>query len=169
MRIGVTGTPGTGKTTISKLLSRELGYEYVDVKGIVKYYGLGREIDIRKLERLLKKILRDRDNYVIESHLLVEMNIDLDIMIVLRASYRALLRRYRTRHYSEEIIWENIAAELQDYFVSKLQNRKYIEVDTTGKKPNEVVRRIIEYIQLGKGEDVDWNEDLLSLILRGRI
>ena len=83
----VTGTPGTGKTTISRAICRKLGYRYIDVKKISREHNL-REgydnkrncyiIDEEKLCNVLIKEIRNQKNsvrrknfsgIVIDSHL----------------------------------------------------------------------------------------------------
>lgn len=169
MRIAITGVPGTGKTTLAKILSSRFGYDYIDVAKIVREYRLGTSVDIDRLQTILKQILRSRNNYVIESHLLAELDMDFDITIITRASYRALLRRYARRRYSKRKIWENIAAELLDYFPIKLENKRFIQIDTTGLSTRELERKAIKYIQLGISDDIDWSNDLFRLVIRGKI
>ena len=41
----VSGTPGTGKTTLAKKLLKLTGYIYIDVKKIISKYNLSDEID----------------------------------------------------------------------------------------------------------------------------
>lgn len=63
----VTGTPGTGKTTIAKKLSKKLGYYYLDVNKLINKYklyeGYDRKrktkiVDIKKLNKFLIKKLK---------------------------------------------------------------------------------------------------------------
>ena len=56
MRIVITGTPGTGKSTISKLLSKKFGVPLVDIKKIVsakKLIRANHEVSIPKLSSAL--------------------------------------------------------------------------------------------------------------------
>ena len=36
----ISGTPGTGKTTLAKKLAKKLDFEYIDINKIIKKYGL---------------------------------------------------------------------------------------------------------------------------------
>ena len=60
----VTGSVGTGKTTLAKKLSKKLNYEYIDVNEVIKENKLDREydkkrkcyvVDIKKLNKALIK------------------------------------------------------------------------------------------------------------------
>lgn len=60
MIICVTGTPGTGKTKISKCLSKKLGFYYLDINLIIDKYKLKESfdktrncfvVDVKKLEK----------------------------------------------------------------------------------------------------------------------
>jgi len=41
MIIAITGTPGVGKTTVSKLLAQRLGHEYVNLRSYAIEKGIG--------------------------------------------------------------------------------------------------------------------------------
>jgi adenylate kinase len=65
----VTGTPGTGKTTLSKKLAKKLDFHYVDVDKIIKKYNISegydkvrktKIIDVKKLNRAL---IKEINNY----------------------------------------------------------------------------------------------------------
>lgn len=65
MRIAITGTPGVGKTTISKVLRDRLGIKVIDITEAVKKYKLYTEkdedmdsyvIDFEKLEKFIDEI-----------------------------------------------------------------------------------------------------------------
>ena len=66
--VTITGSVGTGKTTLAKKLSKKLNYLYIDVNKIVKENKLDREydkkrkcyvVDIKKLNRSLVKIINN--------------------------------------------------------------------------------------------------------------
>ena len=48
MIIIVTGTPGTGKSSFSKLLAKELNYTYLDVNEFIKKNALCESLDEEK-------------------------------------------------------------------------------------------------------------------------
>ena len=64
--IAITGTPGTGKTTIARRMSKEKGCKYVDITKLVKenklYDGYDRkkkadDVDVKKLNKFLIKMI----------------------------------------------------------------------------------------------------------------
>lgn len=65
--IVVTGTPGTGKTTIAKKISKQKGYLYVDVKKLIKNFKLNEKfdknrkswiVDVKKLDKILVGVIK---------------------------------------------------------------------------------------------------------------
>ena len=64
--IAVSGTPGTGKTTIAKKLAKKLNYYYVDVNNLISKYKLSegydkkrrtKIVDVKKLNKKLIDII----------------------------------------------------------------------------------------------------------------
>src|SRR3989338_2311031 len=111
----ITGTPGTGKTTLAKKLAKKLNYPYIDVNKIVKENKLDREydkkrkcyaVDIKKLNQSLIKLI---NNYkknkkikgiIIDSHLshyLPKKYIGL--CIVTRCELKELQKRLKKKKY----------------------------------------------------------------------
>lgn len=63
-KIGITGNPGVGKHTISKLLSKKMDLAVVDINNIIisnntfiKKNDLAIDIDIQKLRQLMRNEL----------------------------------------------------------------------------------------------------------------
>lgn len=164
MIIAVTGTPGVGKTTIARLLSERLGYEYVDLKDLAVSSGLGEPqgdetaIDVERLPEVARTKLEGK-NAVVDGHL--SHFIPADVVIVLRADPRILARRLENRGYSRAKIADNVEAELIDLILVEALERStsVIEVDTTGKTPEEVVDEILSLLRSGVKKRVgvvDW-------------
>ena len=166
MIIAVTGTPGVGKTTVSKLLSERLGYEYISIREFAVEKGIGEkagdeiEIDVDELAEKMVEEFKGK-NVVIDGHL--SHFVPSDVVIVLRAHPRLVAERLKDRGYSRKKLAENVEAELIDVILVEAleENERVIEVDTTGKTPEEVVDEIIDLIERGVKKRVgivDWSD-----------
>ncbi len=116
MRVALTGTPGTGKTTVAAEL-RAMGYDVLDMTTFIKQNGLREEYDAERdtyavdVDRL-NDALSGMDDCIFEGHLAHFM--DVDIIVVLRCHPDVLAQRLRDRGYSESKVRENVEAELLD-------------------------------------------------------
>lgn len=169
MRILITGVPGTGKTSISEILARRLGYPLITTKDVTR----DKYVDTRSLRMKTLWMLKDVENAVIEGHLFCEVRLPVDLVIVLRTHPEELRRRLEKREYSDKKLRENIMAELLDYCVVKAE-QKYgdvWQVDTTEKTPKECADRILDAM---KGvtdiyDRVDWSGLLEGWLRKGYI
>lgn len=152
MRIALTGTPGTGKTTLASLLP----WRIVDINALVKAgLNLGRDEERGCLEADMDALAARLDEMeqawpagepvILEGHLSHHFA---DRAIVLRLSPSELAIRLEERGYSEAKIRENLEAEALDVILVEAVEMcsRVDEIDTTGKSPQEVagiVGRII--------------------------
>ena len=169
-RITITGTPGTGKKTISKILSSKLKFELIDInkiaienKIILKEEEESLIVDIKKLKKTIKNKLKN--NIIIIGHLapLILDNDDVDLVIILRCSPEELKRRYIKRGYKEKKIKDNISSEILDtYLIESLNtfdSEKLCEIDTSKKQSIECVNEIINTYNKDKEKQIgkiDW-------------
>ena len=156
--IGITGSPGAGKTFFAKELSAATGLRAIELNDIVKrcklYKGKDSDgsliVDIKALS-LKTKELASKDSCIIVGHLLPELSIKLNLAIVLRISLKKLLSRLMKRRYSMEKIRENIIAEALDYCgekaVQKGISKEVYEINALSKSQR---REIIEYAKAVK-------------------
>ncbi|AKB67285.1 adenylate kinase family protein [Methanosarcina mazei] len=181
MLIGLTGTPGTGKTSVSKLLEKRRGWKVVYLNDLIKEEHLYSEVDEERdsviadmefIRERLSGILEEekgqhaekakvngeeKENItIIESHLAHYIT---DIVIVLRAYPPELKKRLEKRGYSEEKINENAEAESIDLILAEAFEwcKKVFEVNTTGRTAEETlgdVEKIIDYILAGKENEL---------------
>ena len=136
--IVITGTPGSGKTTVSRKVAELLGScELISANDIVRdmrlFSGYSRDgemiADMRRLKAEIKRRVRSSraDVVIIEGHLLCDMKIGGATAVVIREHLNKLLLRMRKRRYSRKKIEGNIVAEAIDYCgVNALAN--YTEV-----------------------------------------
>lgn len=166
MIIAVSGTPGVGKTAVAKLLAEKLGYTYVDLKkfaiehGIDEIKGDELEVEIDELSYFIEKELKGK-NVVLDGHLSHLM--PADQVIILRLHPKIVGERLKERGYSREKISENVEAELVDVCLVEAvdEHENVIEVDTTGKTPEQVVEEILELLNKGIKKRVgivDWTQ-----------
>jgi adenylate kinase len=167
MRVALTGTPGTGKTTAAALLP----YKVIDINALVKgglNLGIDRErgcldADMDGLEKRLKE-LDTEEVTVLEGHFSHRFA---DWAIVLRLAPSRLEKRFEARGYSPKKTRENLEAEALDIILVEATEicSRVDEIDTTDKNPQEVadlVMRIIRGdLRLHPGQ-VDWLMDFFA-------
>jgi adenylate kinase len=181
----VVGSPGVGKSSISRLLATHLKGRCINVGDLVKDEDLDSGVDkqrdtlIADVERVAEKIaviIQDVEGYVVvEGHFAMDVVREEDVVFafVLRRNPDELRDALEQRKYAKEKIAENVAAEILDVClfdaVQAYQESKVHEIDVSGKKPEDVVSEIIDVIQGHRKPRrgiVDW---LMQLELKGRL
>jgi adenylate kinase len=158
----LTGTPGTGKTTISQALAPKLEARLVAVNQLVDqkhlYTGLDPEkhYKIVDIPALLEEMNRISQNYMdSEDWLIFEGHLShyyqpADLVVVLRASPPLLKERLKKREWKPEKVKENLEAEALDicaWEAGDIHGDHAQEVDTTQSGPEEVVNTILRIIR----------------------
>jgi adenylate kinase len=169
MKISITGTPCTGKTEVSKLLSKRLNYTLIQVNEFAEklnaFTGYDKKrkckiLDMKKLENEIKKI---KENIIIEGH--TSHLFSADIIIVLRCNPEILKKRLENRYSNNHFkVQENLEAEILGVITSEaiMNNKKVYEIDTSEKNVEENVDGIIKILN-GKTDEfkvgkIDWLE-----------
>jgi len=151
VRVAVTGTPGTGKTTASEHLSTDLGV--VHLNDVIREEGLtqGRDTDrdtwVADLEAVASW-LDDREDVLFESHL--AHHFQADRVVVLRCHPETIERRLDARGEPDATIRENAESEALDVILMEALEAhgedSIYEIDTTDCMPEEVAAAIEEVI-----------------------
>ncbi|MFD1564144.1 adenylate kinase family protein [Haloarchaeobius amylolyticus] len=158
MRVAVTGTPGTGKTTATELLESRLANSESDDEGeatpaldvihlnqVLEDEGLYTEVDADRDSKIadleaLAEWLDGRDDVVIESHL--AHHFDADRIVVLRCHPETLEERLRERGETDAKAAENAESEALDVILSEAVEEHGLEsvyeIDTTDRDPEAV-------------------------------
>ena len=118
--IFITGTPCTGKTTVSEVLSNRLGCKLIKINdlAIENDFVLGidedkgyKVIDIDALNEKVSDIIAESDELIIFEGHLAHLCSGADKVIVLRVHPDILRTRLEGRNYSDSKIRENLEAE----------------------------------------------------------
>lgn len=147
MRVALTGTPGTGKTTVASTVKTELSIvslaDVIDEGNIGKSSDPVRDTSIVDIDQLAAE-LTDCDDTLFESHL--SHHLDVDFVIVLRCHPDELATRLRKRGVSERSIEENVESEALDIILAEAVARHgedaVYEVDTTGTAVRSVAQTV---------------------------
>lgn len=162
MIIIVTGTPGTGKSVLSKKIAKAINHKYVDVKKILENsdicegYDEVNEcliVDTKKLSKLLIDLINKNDKLIIDSHLshyLLPKYVDM--CVVCKCDLPELKKRLKNRSYKIPKIRENLDSEIFDVCLTEAKERKHkvIIVNTTERyKISDIVKRILNETKSG--------------------
>lgn len=174
MKIAISGTPCTGKTEVSKLLSEKLKYRLVQVNELAEEldaftgYDEKRQCKILDMDRLEKEIDKIKGNVIIEGH--ASHLFPADVTIVLRCNPEILKKRLEKRYPSNPSkVQENLEAEILGVITSEaVMNNKVYEIDTSDKIVEESVNDVLKILD-GKVEEfkigkIDWLEKYSELI-----
>lgn len=177
MIILITGTPGVGKTTVSRILAKRLGAVVIHINELVNKKHIYTGIDEKKgykivdLDVLFKEINliiqenNDSEYIIIEGHL-SHLFEESDIVIVLRANPHVLRDRMISKGWMDSKIRENIEAEIIDlcsYESFEIHEDKVNEIDTSNFSPQKVADSIINVINGNKKFPVG-NVDFLDYL-----
>lgn len=155
----VTGTPGTGKTTLAVKLAKKLGFHYIDVNKVIRKYGLSESYDRKRktkvvnVKRLNKALIKEvtafkgiEKGIIIDSHLSYCLSKKyVNLCIVTKCDLKELERRLKKKRYSKDKIRENLDAEIFDICLNeaKENNHKIFIVDTTkGINPKKIMNKL---------------------------
>jgi adenylate kinase len=163
MMYGITGTPGTGKTSVAEMLQGR-GYRVIHQKDTVGPYILEKDSERETLvideERWAEEFVPEEG--FIEGHLVHLL--PCDAVIVLRCRPDQLAERLSARNYPAEKIRENVEAEALDVILIEtlelFEARQVYELDTTDKSVRECCDMIERFV---RGEtpatfgNIDWS------------
>jgi adenylate kinase len=180
MILALSGTPGTGKSSVGGYIREHHGREYLvlDLNKLILEEDLVSgwdevrgtyEADLDKVEARVKELITsEKRTVILQGHL--SHYLKGDASIVLRTAPQELEKRLRERGYRSAKIRENVEAEALDVILVEAWEawERVYEIDTTGKTVPivaEEVLEVIENIKQGRGEElipykpgrIDWS------------
>ncbi len=157
MRVAVTGTPGTGKTTAVEVLAEsghhDSSVEIVHLNEVIEQEELTSGYDDERESKIVdfdavEAWLAGRENLLFESHLAHQF--DADRVVVCRCHPEELERRLESRGESEASITENAESEALDVILAEAVENHDIdnvyELETTDCSPEAVADEIVAVV-----------------------
>jgi len=167
--IAITGTPGTGKTQVSRVLARRLHYRHLELnRAIVKYKlysGYDRKrrsyiADMRKVTGYVKAFVKQNPATIVDSHLAHELPSALvSRVVILRCRPDELKRRLKAKGWSKAKVEENVEAEMIGViaYEARKRHRNAMEVDATRGPATRIAVRVERALKSRpKSRPIDW-------------
>ena len=183
----ISGTPGTGKTSVSRKISEMVDANTISLnelaisENFTLEYDKERDtyiVDFEKLKPYIAKYIdvlkKQKHKYlIIEGHFSdIIPNKYVDYPFVLRCDPEYLYNRLKERDYNKKKIIENIQAEIlgncANYLIQKQLKSPIYEIDTTHLTIDSVAIIIMDIIVNNKNGEkyvigkIDWLEKLAS-------
>ena len=167
MNIALTGTPGTGKTSLSSKLNRKL----VSLNDYYSDISNGKDgednwlIDLDKLNEVIN--VKIHSNTIFEGHVSHFLK-DIGMAIVLRCDPKKLKERLDSREYTEEKIRENMEAEalnvISEEAIEIYGKKNVFELDTTNMSIDDSVTKLKDIINgnIKSDKRIDYSETIMD-------
>ena len=177
--IVITGTAGTGKSTLARYLGRKIGADVIGANDLVKRYRLGISkdrygtvvVDIGKLEKkaaeAAKNHSKKKNTLILEGHLLSEIKVRGAVAIVLREHLPTIIKRLEKRRYAFAKIRDNVISEAIDLCGSNSEKRYKRVYEVIGSSARNDALHIIRNGRIGR-KKIDLMPELLSLIKKNK-
>ena len=179
MYVALSGTPGTGKTSVSEYL-RNKGYSVVGLNDLAIsnnfICGIDKKrdskiLDINKINNYLLKNMPSSDLHIIEGHASHFLN-RIEKVILLRCHPKELTRRLKKKGWNDQKIKENVEAEALDIIlceaVENVGEDNVFEIETTNMTEKNVAEEIdyiithnFKQITKYKVGKIDWSEEII--------
>jgi adenylate kinase len=171
--LALTGTPGTGKSTVARILASR-GFKVIELGDLAKEKKLlekfdrrrsTHEVDVKKLDTAVREI-SDSGTIILVGHL--SHLISSDMVVVLRCRPSVLAERLRSRGYPPQKVAENAEAEALDVILveSAETGREVYEIDTTTISPDMAADAIVDILAGEKEKyaigNIDWSAEVLD-------
>lgn len=171
MRITISGKPGSGKSTVAKILARKLKLKYYSVGNIMKEIASELGISLIELNKIseqdntldnfldsYQKQLNKRDNFILDSRLgfhFIKKSIKIFLDVDIKEAAKRIIKqkrdveKARTIKEMETLLKKRIKSEVKRYKklynINHLNKNNYdIIIDTTDKNQKQVVGIIIK-------------------------
>lgn len=180
MRVALTGTPGTGKTSVANVLTKQ-GYAVVQLHRFAqkKKCTVGVDtkrksqlIDVNRLNRIVKKETPVDRLLFFEGHI-AHLLKTMEKIIILRCHPNELKKRLKKKRWGMKKIMENVEAEIIDIILCEAvelhRAEDIFEIDTTGKTANTVATTIDWIVKKNFRQtkpfnigQIDWSEEIIK-------
>lgn len=179
MRVAISGTPGTGKSSAAKVLKKQ-GYHVVHVHSFAKEHqciaGIDRKrdsqlIDMRKLDKEIQKKFPTDALVFFDGHIMHLLK-SMEKVVLLRCHPSELEKRLLKKRWNVKKRQENVDAEILDVILCEAVEyhpaENIFEIDTTKRTPNEVaaiigtlVKKNFQPTTSYRIGQIDWSEEIL--------
>ncbi len=178
--IAISGSPGVGKSTIARIVSRVLNTDAIDLSELViskhlysgydverKSYVIDEDLVKKELREIILRCGKDKRYLVVEGHYAeIVDDDDLEVLFVLRIDPRELVKRLCIRGWGFRKSLENGEAEYLGICLHNALEKHHVEkiceIDVTNTPPDLAAKKIIDLIG-GRdkcGFGIDWAETI---------
>ena len=167
VNIALTGTPGTGKTSLSSKLNHDL----VSINDFYSEISNGKDeegnwlIDLEKMNKVIN--VKIHSNTIFEGHVSHFLT-NIDKIIVLRCHPNELKERLALRDYRSEKIKENMEAEalniIAEEAIEIYGEEKVLELDTSNINIEESIEKLKDIINgnIKSDKRIDYSETIMD-------